>query len=209
MALSALAFKVFQPVQVVPRIRLAPSFALLDQNGARLTSEDLRGKFVLYNFTYTRCPAPCYEMNATINEIRAGLQEVLPPEIPLVFVTISFNPAYDTPEVLHAYAQSVGADGVSWVVATAEHPALLKTIIGAGFEVYYEDQTDGSFRFDPRFVLVDGWGIIRGEYRYETLVSNSERILRHIAVLADEVQNSVGANKLAYEAAHLFMCYTP
>jgi hypothetical protein len=26
-------------------------------------------------------------------------------------------------------------------------------------------------------------------------------------LIADEVQNSDGANKVAYEAAHLFMCY--
>jgi len=29
-----------------------------------------------------------------------------------------------------------------------------------------------------------------------------------LGVLAEEVQNSSGAAKLAYEAAHLFLCYT-
>ena len=50
------AFVVFQPVQVLPRVRLAPGFTLTDQSGERLTSEDLRGKFVLYSLTYTSCP---------------------------------------------------------------------------------------------------------------------------------------------------------
>ena len=66
-----------------------------------------------------------------------------------------------------------------------------------------------EFTFDPKFVLVDGWGIIRGEYRYQTITPDTDRILRHIKVLADEVHNSEGAATLAYEAAHYFLCYTP
>lgn len=58
-------------------------------------------------------------------------------------------------------------------------------------------------------MLVDGWGIIRGKYRYQVRVPDSERIVRHITVLAEEVQKSKGANKLIYEAAHLFLCYSP
>ncbi len=208
-AASVISFKVFQPVQVVPRIRLAPGFALIDQDGQQLTSEDLRGKVVLYNFTYTRCPTPCYGMNETLKQVQAGLDEVLPPDIPMKFVTISFDPAHDTPEVLRAYADSLDADTDRWIFATAENPSLLKTILGAGFEVYYHPREDGTFEFDPKYILVDGWGIIREEYRYETMLPNAKRILRHIGVLANEIENSKGASKLAYEAAHLFLCYAP
>jgi len=45
--------------------------------------------------------------------------------------------------------------------------------------------------------------------RYATEVSNADRILRHLGVLAEEVRNSKGTTKLAYEAAHLFLCYAP
>ena len=43
----------------------------------------------------------------------------------------------------------------------------------------------------------------------EVAVSDADRILRHIGVLAEEVQKATGANKLIYEAAHLFLCYAP
>jgi len=52
-------------------------------------------------------------------------------------------------------------------------------------------------------------GIVRGQYRYETLASDVDRISRHVGVLAEEVQKSTGANRLVYEAAHLFLCYAP
>lgn len=206
---SAFAFKVFQPIQVLPRMQLSPAFDLTDQDNERLTSEDLRGKFVLYSFIYTNCAAPCYNINETMQEVQSRLNEVQLDGIDVAFVTISIDPERDTPEVLNSYAKSIGADTTKWKFATTTNKALLKTIIGSGFETYYEDKGNGEFSLDPAFVLVDGWGIVRAEYRYQTEVSNADRILRHLGVLADEVQNSKGSAKLAYEAAHLFLCYAP
>ncbi len=207
--ISAFAFKVFQPIQVLPRMQLSPAFDLTDQNNERLTSEDLRGKFVLYTFTYTNCPAPCYNINETVQEVQSRLNEVQLDGIDVSFVTISIDPEHDTPAVLNTYAKSIGANTEEWKFATTTNKALLKTIIGSGFETYYEDKGEGNFAFDPAFVLVDGWGIVRSEYRYSTEVSHADRIVRHLGVLAEEVRNSVGSGKLAYEAAHLFLCYAP
>lgn len=207
--LSAFAFKVFQPIQVLPRMQLSPAFDLTDQNNERLTSEDLRGKFVLYTFTYTNCPAPCYNINETMQEVQSRLDEVQLDGIEVAFVTISVDPERDTPEVLKSYADTISADNDKWKFATTTNKALLKTIIGSGFETYYEDKGNGDFAFDPAYVLVDGWGIVRAEYRYSTEVTHADRILRHLGVLAEEVRNSKGTTKYAYEAAHLFLCYAP
>lgn len=207
--LSVFAFKVFQPIQVLPRMRLAPAFQFTDQDNQPLTSETLRGQFVLYSFTYTNCPPPCYNSNDTIKEIQSRLGEVDLGGIPVSFVTISIDPDRDTPEALKTYGESIGADFTQWKFATTSNKDLLKTIVGAGFETYYEDPGDGNIKLDPGYVLVDGWGVVRSEYRYTTEVSDADRILRHLGVLAEEVRNSTGSSKLAYEAAHLFLCYAP
>ncbi len=209
MVISAFAFVTFQPIQVLPRIRLAPGFALVDQDGKRLSSEDLRGQIVLYNFTYTRCRPPCPQTSQTMKEIQSRLRAQNLGEVRVTLVSISFDAAHDTPRVLKAYAADLGADEANWRFVSGADPDLLKTVVGGGFEVYYQPQADGAFIFDPTYILVDGWGIIRGEYRYRTLTPDVERILRHIGVLAEEVQKSRGAARLAYEAAHLFLCYAP
>jgi protein SCO1/2 len=54
-------------------------------------------------------------------------------------------------------------------------------------------------------MLVDGLGILRAEYRMAT--PDTDRILDGIQLITEEVEKSKGANKVAYEAAHLFMCY--
>jgi len=207
--LGLLAFKVFQPIQVLPRMRLAPAYSFIDQDNQPLTSETMRGQFTLYSFTYTNCPAPCYNSNETIKEIQSRIGEVQLNGIPVSFVTVSIDPDRDTPDALKIYGESIGADFNIWKFATTTNKELLKTVVGSGFETYYEDKGDGNFALDPGFVLVDGWGVIRAEYRYVTEVSDADRILRHLGVLADEAHNSVGSAKLAYEAAHLFLCYAP
>lgn len=206
---GVLAFKIFQPIQVLPRIRLAPGFALTRQDGGRLTNEDLRGKFVVYSFASTRCGQACDSMNGMMKQLQDRLPSMNTGGIPVQLVTIMVDPTQDTPEAMAAYARELGADPQRWTFVTLQDPKLLKTIVGGGFEAYYQVNDDGSLSIDPRIVLVDGWGLIRSEYRYQTLRPDIERIVRHLGVLAEEVQNSQGASRLAYEAAHLFLCYTP
>lgn len=210
---GAIAFKVFQPVQVLPRIRLAPGFYMFDHEGRPFTSEGMRGTVVLYGFWYSRCPDPCFHVLDDMAYVARGLAQV--PEIregniPVAFVVVSLDPRHDTPQVLAEYARRMEQEtGQTWYFVTHPDEEVLKTYVGGGFQVYYERLPDGSIRFDPTYILVDGWGIIRGEYKYETVLSTRDRILRHFGVLGEEILNSKGASKLAYEAAHLFLCYAP
>jgi protein SCO1/2 len=201
--LSVVAFAVFQPIKVLPRIGLAPGFSLTDQAGQRLTNEDLRGKIVLYNFSYAGCGAPCEKMDTTMRAVQDGLAGRAG-AAPVSLVTISFDPERDTPAALLAHARQVGADPARWRFAVGD-PPLTKAIVGGGFEAYYEPDGEGGFKFAPTFALVDGWGIIRAQHRNQ--VPDPDQILRQIQVVQDEIRQSRGAAKVAYEAAHLFACY--
>ena len=204
--IAALAFAIFEPIQVLPRIRLAPGYLLTDQSAATLTSEDVRGDIVLYNFGYSGCGDDCAEMNQTMVEIQGRLDEADVGETDVRFITISFDSETDTPPVLQEYADTLDANPENWSFATGE-PDHITNVVKAGFEAYYEEQDDGSFTFDPVFVLVDGWGVIRGEYRYQTNASDTNKILHHLDILGEEIRNANGAATLAYEAAHFFLCY--
>jgi protein SCO1/2 len=206
---GALAFKVFQPIQVLPRMRPAPAFSMVDQHGQRLTNEDLRGQFVIYTFFYSDCLPRCEAPFETLLAVQRRLSEVNLGSVPLTIVAVSFDPQADTAAVLQAFAARLGPGAANWRFATITDPVRLKTVVGAGFRVYYEPAAQAGFRFDPRLVLVDGWGVIRGEYKYQAQASDADRLVRHLGVLADEVRNSDGPNRLAYEAAHYFLCYAP
>ncbi len=207
---SVLAFSWFKPLKVLPRVSLAPGFVFTDRTGARKTSEDYRGKLTLYNFTYTGCGAGCSQMSKSMQALREQLGQLAAPDVKFALVTISLDPERDTPAALQAYAaqfESASANPISWDWLTGDVQRT-KYVVGGGFSVYYEKPigpADTAVRFDPRYVLVDGAGIIRAEYRSAQL--DMTRVMSDIDILIDEVHNSQGAARLAYEAAHLFRCY--
>lgn len=203
---SVLAFAVFEPIQVLPRIRLAPGFAMIDQTGEAFTSEDARGAVTLYTFTHGACGEECADTTRTLAEIASRVPgEVDLAAVDLRMVSVSFDADSDL-EHLADLAEASGADGDLWRWA-ALAPEHVSTVVGSGFRVYVDELADGEFEFDQTFVLVDGWGVIRGEYQYATLASDADRIIRHIGVLEEEIRNSHGVASFAYEAAHLFLCY--
>jgi protein SCO1/2 len=203
---AAVAFALFEPIQVLPRIRLAPGYLLINQNAETVTSEDVRGDIVLYSFGYSGCTDDCAEMNETMMEVQQRIGEVNAGDAEIKFVTISFDTENDTPEQLQDYAASLAADTERWSFVSGD-PVHIENVVKAGFETYFNENSDGSFAFAPAFVLVDGWGVIRGEYRYQTNASDADKIIHHLDILGEEVRNSHGAASLAYEAAHFFLCY--
>ncbi|MCP4362422.1 MAG: SCO family protein [Chloroflexi bacterium] len=202
-ALTLGLFVTLRPVVVLPRITLAPGFRLTDQSGVQISNEDMRGGITLYNFTYARCQANCPQTSPIMADVQAQLDEIEAGGIPLNLVTITIDPEHDTPEHLAVYADQIGADPNIWHLVTGS-PVQIRSVIGGGFSIFYTEKENG-IKFDPAFMLVDGNGILRAEYR--TAVPDTNIILRDIGLLAEEAHNSEGASKLAYEAAHLFLCY--
>ncbi len=82
-----------------------PDFALLNQSAKKISIDAFRGKVLLLTFVYTRCPLAeyCPRMSRNFAEIDKQLQEdpKLYPKTHLL--SVSFDPAYDTPKVLRSY----------------------------------------------------------------------------------------------------------
>jgi protein SCO1 len=199
-------FALAQPVRVLPRMALAPGYALVDQDGSRLTSEDLRGFVVVYTFAYSGCGERCEPIDRTMRELRDRLDEVDSGGVPVRLVTVSVDPEHDTPSRLREAAAARGADGEVWRFLTGD-AAQVKQVVGGGFEVFYEPRAGGGVRFDPAFVVVDGWGLTRARHRVG--IPDADHLADQIRLLGNEIRASTGVARYAYEAAHLFSCYAP
>ncbi|MGQ9827914.1 MAG: SCO family protein [Roseiflexus sp.] len=66
-------FAIARPVQVLPRIELAPAFMLTDQDGRWVSDADLRGNVLLINFAHTRCDERCAVMERSMRAIYDAL----------------------------------------------------------------------------------------------------------------------------------------
>ena len=82
-----------------------PDFGLVNQDGKPVRLKQYQGKAVLLTFIYTRCPVPdyCALMSSNFAEIERELQLDAALYKRTHLVSISFDPAYDTPKVLRSY----------------------------------------------------------------------------------------------------------
>jgi protein SCO1 len=87
-----------------------PEFVLIDQDGDFVGASDFKGRAFVLNFIFTRCRAAtmCPASTARMAELQrqagaAGLSQ-------LEFVTISFDPEYDSPGILRQYAADFGIE---------------------------------------------------------------------------------------------------
>jgi protein SCO1/2 len=111
-----------------PRLdRAAPALGLVDQRGARLEAEHLRGRPALVTFAFAHCEAVC---PAVVRQVVAAQQRLRSESgaagVPRV-VVVTLDPWRDTPSRLPALAESyaLGADGFVLSGAVDEVNALL------------------------------------------------------------------------------------
>jgi protein SCO1/2 len=196
--IAAMAFAVFQPVKVLPRLRLAPGYAMVDQSGERVTSEDGRGMVTLVTFVPLDCGAECDEIHDTLREVRERVErDVDLAGMEFRPLTIVLDPDPDLAAVETARA----AADADWTWVTGSE-SQLQNIVGLGFRRSIDLDT-----FTSSYALVDGVGMIRGEYRYRTIADDADKLVRHVDILGSELRNDSGFASFVYDAAHAFQCY--
>jgi protein SCO1/2 len=199
---ASIAFLSYQATQVLPRLALAPAYSLTDENGEPLTSEEMRGKLVIYTLVPATCAAPCPGSAHTLQQLHQSLSAVDTGEIPLHFVTVYTSPEADTPESLRVAAGMSDLDSEQWHFVSS--PAEQFSNILQANEQGAATLPDNAF-VTPFYALVDGWGIVRAIY--PTATPDLEQIQNDLRLVAEEANNSTGVNRYAYETVHLFMCH--
>ncbi|MFL6291353.1 MAG: SCO family protein [Thermoanaerobaculia bacterium] len=149
-----------EPLPVLGRL---PGFSLVNRDGRTIGLQDLAGTPWVADFIFTRCPASCPMMSARM----ARLNRSLPPELKVRLVSVSVDPAYDTPEVLERYARKLDAPA-RWLFLTGGREAVRRLSV-EGFKLGLDMEPGPGIGPEPilhstRFVLVDGEGRIRGYY---------------------------------------------
>lgn len=96
-----------------------PDFAFVDQAGRHVRMSDFRGRLVVIDFIYTRCPVAdmCPRLSANFAAVQKRFSQTHPHEVVLLSLTI--DPLNDTPAVLSEYAKRWGADSHDWYFLSA------------------------------------------------------------------------------------------
>lgn len=140
-----------------------PEFAMIDQRGRFVQIRELRGRAFVLNFIFTRCQLPemCPASTARMVELQgkaaeAGLEN-------LQFVTITFDPEFDSPGILRQYAEGYGIDPGNFHLLTNSDPQVPEDLLRRFGILTIEE--DGTINHTMATFLVDKNG--RVAYRKE------------------------------------------
>jgi protein SCO1/2 len=89
-----------------------PDFKFTNQNAKTITFDQFRGKVLLVTFIYTRCPLPDYCIRMSRNFATIEHELAADPQLynKTHLLSVSFDPAYDTPKVLRRYGSAYIGD---------------------------------------------------------------------------------------------------
>lgn len=96
---------------------------LVNQNGEKMRfySDLLQGKVVIINSFFATCTGSCLPMNRNLEKLQQGLGTHMGKDVHIL--SISVDPAVDTPASLKAYAKKLNA-GPGWYFLTGDKESV-------------------------------------------------------------------------------------
>nr|WP_246629190.1 SCO family protein [Mesobacillus maritimus] len=133
-----------------------PEVTLEDSEGRTYSISEFEDKYVFITFIYTGCTTVCIQLEQNM----AQVYEKVPSEYrgkEIVFLSISFDPTRDDPEMLDKYKDMFKSDGETWRMARIPNQNELDSLLEK-FGVIVIPDGDGNFAHNAAFYLVDGKG---------------------------------------------------
>jgi protein SCO1 len=144
-----------EPEAQLPNPLLAYKFT--NELGQAVSLNDFRGQALALTFFYTRCPLPdyCPRLSKNFQEASQQLASMTNAPANWHFLSISFDPEFDSPASLKSYGESYGYDPAHWSFLTgpADKIGELARSCGADYQ-----STGGIINHNFRTLIVDATG---------------------------------------------------
>lgn len=162
--MAAMASEPVLPVLGEPG-HTVPAFALTDQYGQEFSHRNVGNRLRVADFFFTSCPTICPVMSSQLARLQPLLRARGVTADEVLFLSHTVDPQRDTPEVLRAYADRLGADPQGWTFLTGPD-SLIYDLARHGYlaTALPSDTAAGGFFHSDTFTLVDRQGRIRGVY---------------------------------------------
>jgi protein SCO1 len=160
-------------------------FNLTNQLGRAVSLAELKGHVWVADVIFTRCPGPCVGMTRKMKAI----QESLPTKSAVRLVSLTADPAFDTPPVLEAYATRFKADQQNWSFLTGPKQVIYDLATQSLKLAVQENSTtnvDEMFIHSTRLVVVDRLGQLRAVGRDGSDQRTVSDVLRAVDQLLNE-----------------------
>ncbi len=156
------------------------NFSFVNQLNDTVFADEVKGKILVVDFFFTRCPNPCPTMTRNMKKMQDAYKKN---DTLIHFVSFSVDPARDSVEALKRYADKYSVRHNNWWFLTGEK----KTIYDLAFNEFKAAVIDGgevdtAFLHTNKFYLLDKNRVIRGWYN-GTDSASLTKLARDISLL--------------------------
>ncbi|GGD78728.1 SCO family protein [Emticicia aquatilis] len=165
-----------------------PPYELIDQQGKKFSSANVKGKIYIADFFFTRCGTICPKLSNSLSRV----QSIFSADSNVVIVSHSVDPKHDSSAVLQQYAQKYDAKYGKWYFLTGDKKTIYDIAI-KGYKLPVSDASeydnkiksiDETFIHSEKLLLIDKEGYIRGIYD-GTYSPDVERLIGEVKVLSE------------------------
>jgi len=132
-----------------------------NQFGQKVSLNDLKGKIIVLDFFFTRCPSICPGLTRNMKKVQDAFGKN--PEI-VQFLSISIDPEYDSVPQLRKFADKFNANHDSWWFVTGNKSEIYNFALNEIKASIADTDVDTAFIHTENFFLLDTNRVVRGWY---------------------------------------------
>ncbi|MGB5005319.1 MAG: SCO family protein [Ferruginibacter sp.] len=150
-----------------------------NQLGKKVSLDDLKGKILVVNFFFTRCPSICPGLTRSMKRLQDSF---LKNDSIVHFISISVDPEHDSVPQLRKFADRYNANHDTWWFVTGNKKDIYDFAMNELKAGLADTQVDSAFIHTENFFLLDSSRVVRGWYNgFDTL--KQAKLVRDIPLL--------------------------
>jgi len=157
---------------------LLPEVTLEDSKSREYTFLEFEGKYLFMTFFYSACSTVCPQLEMNVAEVYEAVPEKYLGD-DIVFLSVSFDPERDTPEILDRYRTYFGSDGEKWRMARINDERELKTLLDE-FGVIAIPDGEGDFQHNVAFYIVNKEGYLTDVLDFDDIEGAKTKVLQRL-----------------------------
>ncbi len=150
-----------------------------NQLGKKVSLDDLKGKILVINFFFTRCPSICPGLTRSMKRLQDSF---LKNDSIVQFISISVDPEHDSVPLLRKFADRYNANHDTWWFVTGNKKDIYDFAFNELKASLTDTHVDTAFLHTENFYLLDSSRVVRGWFNgFDTL--KQAELVRDIPLL--------------------------
>jgi len=150
-----------------------------NQLGKKVSLNDLKGKILVVDFFFSRCPSICPGLAISMKRLQDSFKKN---DSIVHFISVSVDPEHDSVPQLRKFADRYNANHDSWWFVTGDKKDIYDLAINELKAPLADTEIDSAFIHTELFFLLDSSRVVRGWYNGFDTVKQAQ-LVRDIPLL--------------------------